>query len=499
METQDYESKVLNILMRDSKVLPALRSAVEPRFFLNTHNRTVYEAILDYADFSNGVVPTPAILKSWLAKERPNDADLLGGLCDRILSVSMEAGEAQHLPFYARQLQEAWQAQGMQTQMLEAVAKLKAKDVDGARAILQKENFLAKDHMVEGNLADDLPTFADDIAYRAKHWKEFQAIDMGFPSLDKATHGHGKKELVVIIGGTGVGKSLVLGQVAINVAKRSKKVLLVTVENDKRSYMNRLYSNISRVHYWKFKTSQLEPGDRVAWMGSMGFLPTDFTLQVVEFPEGCSARDIWYYMKARETKYDYVVVDQITNMRPNDDSNLQPMSWTWFGQIALDLKRLASYAYDNEGVPIFTAAQAAGGTVGKKTLTTDDIAMAKIIAHHAHGVVYVTREEEEYNMGASKWRDARVDVFPVFPEFSFWSVSENPSGVGGATVDLSAGHSIDDDIVGQELTPEAGKALAEATSPVDDETTVELNEPSLGDTVPDDEPTPTSEGNSDGF
>jgi reverse gyrase len=51
---------------------------------------------------------------------------------------------------------------------------------------------------------------------------------MGFPTLDESTHGHGKKELVVIVGGTGVGKSLILGQIGINVAKSRKKVLLAS-------------------------------------------------------------------------------------------------------------------------------------------------------------------------------------------------------------------------------------------------------------------------------
>lgn len=492
MNPVDYESKVIKLLLNHGNLLPAIRSTTEPKFFLSPQHRTLYQAILDYSDFSNGVVPTADILKAWLTKNNPDNAELLCGLLERVLSSPSEPGEEQHIAFYTRQLLEAWQAHGMQNQMLGAVEKLKQKDIEGARLLLQKESFTARDHMVEGNLVTDLTSVMTDIEFRAKNWERFRAIDMGFPSLDKATHGHGKKELVVIIGGTGVGKSLVLGQVAINVAKQAKRVLLVTVENDKRSYMNRLYANISQVPYWKFKTSQLDSVDKHKWLTHMGFLPENFDLQLVEFPEGCSARDIWYYMKSQSKKFDYLVVDQITNMEPNDKESLQPMSWTWFGQIALDLKRLASYAYDNEGIPVFSAAQAAGGTVGKKTLTTDDIAMAKIIAHHAHGVVYITREEEEYNMGASKWRDARVDVYPVFPEFAFWAVSENPRGIGGSVVDLS-GPSPDNDQYGEELTPEAGEKLVEETA-----TTLDLNEMNLGETVPEEDPKPSG-GNEDGF
>lgn len=471
------EEKLLAILLKDESKVQAVREQLFENNFLNPHTQSIYKTILEYVESSNGHAPTPAILKTLLTKKSPEMAELLHGIVDRVVALTTEPDLASHVGFYVREIQEAWQAHVMQLQMMDAIGKLKKKDIAGARDVLQREILLSKDRMVEGNLANDFMAVLDDLEYRNKNWRQFEATPMGFQSLDLNTHGHGKKELVVIVGGTGVGKSLVLGQIAVNVAKNRKKVLLITVENDKRSYMNRLYSNISQVPYWKFKTAQLDEDDKLKWASRMGKLPEDFHFQVVEFPEGCSARDIWFYMRGQREKFDYLVVDQITNMTPNDAGDIKPMSWMWFGQIALDLKRLASYAYDNEGIPILSAAQAAGGTVGKKELTTDDIAMAKIIAHHSHGVLFVTRDQDEYNMGASKWRDARVEVFPVFPEFKYWSISETPLGLGSnKEVDLSAHAPLDDEPKGEELTPAQAEELLAEPSMVD-----------MGEAVPMDE------------
>lgn len=436
----NYEEKIISTVLNHAGTLEEIRGGLNVNYFLNPQTRSLYQAILTYVEKTDGVVPTVTLLKDHLSIEEPTHAQLLHGLLDRIMD-SAEPNDYQHTSFYVMQVHRDWQSQEIQKNIKDVIGALKGNDIATAISILQQDNFQTKDKHVVGNLERDFVAHMDDITYRQNNPKLFEGIPLGFSGIDLYAHGHCKKELIVIIGGTGVGKSLILGQVGVNVARRKKRVLLVTVENDKRSYMNRLYSNLSEVPYWKFKTAQFEQRDKDKWMEAMGMLPEDFCLEVVEFPEGCSARDIWFYMRGISAKFDYLVVDQITNMYPNgfDPNNvsrgLTPMSWQWFGQIALDLKRLASYAYGNEGIPVLTAAQAAGGIAGKKDLTTDDIAMAKIIAHHSHGVFFVTRDGDNYNMGASKYRDARIETFPVFPRFEFYQITDHPTGSSGQTVD----------------------------------------------------------------
>lgn len=422
----DYAEKVLGLVLADAKFIPEVRGVVPENHILSKELRAMYKAVLSYYESGNAT-PTRPILLDILKGELGLDPEAWGTLYDRVWDAHIEGDEA-HLTFYAQRLEDGWRTDVLKKQVLEAVDRLKERDVDGAVQALYKEFPTARNAFLQGELVSDLFAVTTELDARAKAPKQWEGIPMGFPTLDAATGGHGRGELIVVIGGTGVGKSLTLGQVAVNVAKRGKRVVLVTVENNKWSYMNRLYSNISRVPYWKFKRHQLEKNDKDQWLKAMSVLHEDFFLKTVEFPEGCSARDINFYLRQLPFEVDYLIVDQITNMVPNDVKEHRPMSWQWFGQISLDLKRLTSYAYQNRGIPILSAAQAAGGTAGKKEFTVDDIAMGKIILHHAHGGLFITRDEDgEYNMGANKWRDAKVETFPVHPEFQFWALSENPN------------------------------------------------------------------------
>lgn len=440
MDNNDYELKVLRAFLTEEGSQALIRSTVPSVHFLNERHRDVFDEAVKYLD-QYELVPTQEILKDLLRKLRPMEGSAYDVLCDRLWAPD-ESEDLQHLPFYIRSLDENWRSDQAQKKMRVAIDKLKDRDVSGALNVLHQEVPQPYAERIVGDVSGDLFTVVEEAKERAAKPHLYAGIPIGFPSIDIATQGHGRGELVVVIGGTGVGKSLVLGQIAINVARTQKKVLLVTVENNKRSYMNRLYSNLSKVPYYKFKGNQLDDVDMATWFEAMAELPENFYLKVVEFPEGCSARDIWAYMRTLPEKVDYLVVDQITNMFPNDPKSFTPMSWQFFGQISLDLKRLAGYAYNNEGIPVLSAAQAAGGTVGKKTLTTDDVAMGKIILHHAHGGLYVTREEEEYTMGSSKYRDAHVKPFAVFPEFKYWSVSEHASLSGFGAPAPSGGSAI---------------------------------------------------------
>ena len=427
----NYAEKVVALCLDDPKYVGEVRAAVLEDYILSKELRQMYLAVLGYHDESHGQIPTRQILLDILNGSSGMDQEAWGTLYDRVWEAHVES-DVRHLTFYAQRLEDGWRAEVIKRNVLDAVENLKKRDVNAAVESLYKEWPRSRNQFNEGSFVDDVVEVYEELDTRAKSPKLWEGVRMGFPSLDDATGGHCRGELIVVIGGTGVGKSLVLGQIGINVARQGKRVLLVTVENSKWSYMNRLYSNVSGVPYYKFKRHKMEPSDKSRWLQSVDNLNKDYCLRVVEFSEGCSARDVAFYLRQQDDEFDYVIVDQITNMMPNDPKDHKAMSWQWFGQISLDLKRLAGSMYHNKGIPVLSAAQAAGGTVGKKEFTTDDVAMGKIILHHAHAGLFITKVEEGvYNMGASKWRDAKVDIFPVYPDFSTWSLSEDP-GIGGS-------------------------------------------------------------------
>jgi hypothetical protein len=129
-------------------------------------------------------------------------------------------------------------------------------------------------------------------------------------------------------------------------------------------------------------------------------------------------------MRGCKHEFDYLVVDQITNMHPNNRADFKNQDWRSFSQIALELRRLASYAYKNRGIPVLTAVHAAGGTTDKKELTTDDTALAKAITWHAHASLFTTKVDGEYRIGRSKLRDGFFETFLVHPQWEYWALAE---------------------------------------------------------------------------
>lgn len=424
----NYQEKLLGLALGSPEIAQRLQMETTPEMFLSPIFGCAWRGFVGYYE-THGTPPTQVILIDVLNGQQGLDTTGWDGVLTKAIT-SLGIEDHKHLSYYLQELEQAYRASQIKSNVLGAVAKLKVKDIDGAVEALYKEWPAGKNEYLRSEIVSGISEYMEDLEHRQKNPKLYEAIRLGFPTLDNATGGHGKKELITIVGGTGIGKSLSLGQIAFNVARQGKRVLLVTVENDKRSYMGRLYSNISSIPYYKFKHSLLNDREKQAWLESIGSLAEGFTLEVVQFAEGCSSRDILMFMRHNPVKFDYVVADQLNNMRPNNPDNFKMQDYRWYGQIALELKRLADLAYDGEGIPVLTAAQTTGGVVGKATLTTDEVGASKAIIFHSHAALYITRDEDSnFWFGASKYRDAKVEQFAVYPNFPCWQLSENP-GVG---------------------------------------------------------------------
>lgn len=436
-ETQKNEGQdelVLAVLLRHPEEAPQLRLNLPPECILNSAVSIAYASALEYID-ATGIAPTPDILKSRVTRGRMKEADKWSGFIDRIFAIKDVGEHHKHLQFFVGAIQDEWMASQAKAAMATALDQIENREVKEALKTLQAGSAFSSGQVFAGDISSDFARFVADYEKRKANPEKYAGIPIGFPSID-ILGGHHAKELWTMVGGAGVGKSLFLGQVAVNVARARKKVLLVTVENDLRSYMLRLYSNICGVKFNHLKNSRLEPDEMQKWLIGIGKLRRDFCLKVAHFPDGCSARDIASYMRTLKEPMDYVVVDQITNMIPNRPADFRSLDFRWFFQIALELKRLGDTAYHGEGVRILTAIHAAGGTTDKKELSTDDIALAKAINYHVHASFFLTRVDGAYNLGASKFRDGKVETFPVFPHWEFWRLEEQaPAAQYGKTID----------------------------------------------------------------
>jgi replicative DNA helicase len=89
-----------------------------------------------------------------------------------------------------------------------------------------------------------------------------QGILSGFRTLDQYTGGFYPKELTVIAGRPGIGKSTCLLQLALNMAMANKKVLLISYEVTQSEIGINILSNLLKINSMVFKTKKLNIADK---------------------------------------------------------------------------------------------------------------------------------------------------------------------------------------------------------------------------------------------
>lgn len=429
------EERLLGALLRNPKAAPDVSIRASALWFLSPTLETAFTAAVEYA-CESGAAPTRAILLELMGRRSPSDQASHAPAVDRILALPAPQDEAKHIPYYCELLERDWKSRTAKSVMLAAADMLDKGEIDLAVESLQKDLSIPLTRFTKSELGSDFGAFWSDYERIAKDPARRFGVPVGFRTVDEATKGHFNKELWVMVGGAGVGKSLWLGQVAVNTSLSRKRVLLVTIENSREAYMRRLYSNICDVQYQDLKTASLSEGEKEKLFTGIASLPQDFCLEVVHMEPPCCARDIVNIMRSAGRAYDYLIVDQITNMSPNHPRDFKVMDWRWYSQIALELRVIASFMYSGRGIPVHTAVHASGGTTDKKELTTDDTALAKSIGYHADGMLYITRKDGEFLLGKSKLRDAHFEPFQVFPSWHNWRLAEEPSKEKyGQTVD----------------------------------------------------------------
>jgi len=168
----------------------------------------------------------------------------------------------------------------------------------------------------------------------AERKKTLEFIPTGFHKLDKYLDGgFCKKELVVIGGGTGVGKSFLAGQIVLNVADKGFKTLYLSLEISVLTIMARWIGGLSEIKPARIIGGLLtkEEFDR----------KSEAEARLVLLSEFISMADSIYVFREiiqtiKTVKPDLVVIDFIQNIISSKGDEYERLS-----RIALELQKLA--------------------------------------------------------------------------------------------------------------------------------------------------------------
>lgn len=296
----------------------------------------------------------------------------------------------------------------------------------------------------EGHLSDSVEERINQYLFTEENPHLSSGVLSGFPELDEYLNGIKESEMMVIVGASSSGKSLLMLNYAINAWLGSntpqpassflddgKNILYFTLEMTKKQVEQRLDANLADVRHKALTRGYLEQDEKARWMEALDFqkiYPKKFYL--VDIPRGSRTLDIEasYNRIVAEFKPDLVVVDYLGLMKPNHDFG---QDWLEIGQVSADLHEFCR----NKNIAVLTAAQKKAKNKNAKSQAndTEEIGRSKMIGDNSNIVLMIENRDDELLredaiIHITKNRDGakgEIKLFKDFEKSKFKSIPDN--------------------------------------------------------------------------
>ena len=213
--------------------------------------------------------------------------------------------------------------------------------------------------------------------------KGITGISTGIRWMDKGLHGLNSGMSYIIAARPGVGKSLVIGQIAANAVYAGYRVLLQTPEMSRMQYLDRLAHGAAGVDYERAQNGKITDDEERAVVGWAQTF-SKFPFFVDDYGTQTASR-----VRANVMRYkpDLLLVDYLQYMTPDDSRAKRNQQ---VGQISRDLTRLKSDFH----IPVVLAAQLNRDIKDRKDKRPElwDLRDSGELEQDADAVVFLHRE-----------------------------------------------------------------------------------------------------------
>ena len=245
----DIEQSVLSNAMRKEGLLIIKNSKVKSYDFYLEKHKEIFKAILKTYDKENEI--DVVLLMEYCQSN--NILEKVGGK-SYLVEVSSSGIGISQLNAYIGKLKEY---------------KLKRDVLDITKVINQNEDIESKELL---NLVQEKVLSIQKVSNTEKTQEEYlmdyltlkenlykgeseenTTIKTGLYDLDNAIHGFSNAELITIFAFSAVGKSTIAGQIALNIARKKKKVMYFSLEMTYLQVMDRFVSNVTGIDHKNIK------------------------------------------------------------------------------------------------------------------------------------------------------------------------------------------------------------------------------------------------------
>jgi replicative DNA helicase len=225
-----------------------------------------------------------------------------------------------------------------------------------------------------------------------------ERVTTGWDSLDAVTNGGFYKKgrcLITFMAETGMGKSLLMSNIAANYVKQGLFPVVISCEMAEHVYAQRIDGHLSglTVNDLKFKTEELKKSvmDLKERMPSADLVIKEFPPETIDCNTIKNYIDDVIRVKGRTP--DIILVDYINLVLPNGGSLKTDNSYSKIGKTTRDLRTL-SYAFN---VPVVSATQMNRSGYGAAIPSIDNVSESMGIAHVSDyiGALYQNEGDRE--------------------------------------------------------------------------------------------------------
>lgn len=282
-----------------------------------------------------------------------------------------------------------------------------------------------------------------------EHVKELQekdkTVSVNWPWLDEKLDGGLLEEgraLYVFAGETNIGKSIILGNVAINIAKQGKTVLLVSLEMSEKMYCKRLSSSMTQIpindlasnpEELSMQLKQYKNDNRPARVLVKEFPPNTITANNLK----------GFIKKITNTgiKIDCIVLDYVNLLHSNMGNNS-------YERIKHATEKLRALSYEF-ACPIVTATQLNRSGYNEANPSLDTVSESIGLAATADAVFSLWQEEDDGELGVIRMGIMKNRFGPNFGstamriDYSTLTVTDDPTLADSLMLDQEVNDMVD--------------------------------------------------------
>jgi len=379
-----FENVLVYKALTDEIYLASIVDYVKPIFFKDKDIKLIFEIIKDFFNRRN-TCPTNTEIKSHLISKELKDSYRKTVEKFKDIDKNINADE-----LYLN-TETFLKEKAVYHTMLEVVEK---PDMDTAKILEKFEESCNISLTTELGLdmINDVNKVIENLSSKINY------IPTGWTWLDEKIGGgflQDGRSLYVFTGETNIGKSIFLGNVALNIAKQGKNVLLITLEMPEMLYAQRIGSNMTKIPLSKLRTEL--PTFKQAIEEYAGNHPGAKIL-IKEFPPSTITVGFLqsYIKKLRNKglKFDAIVLDYVNLLTYPGEGN----SYEKVKKITEQLRAL-TYVFN---CPIITATQVNRSGFGVADPGMETISESSGLAMTADVIMSIWQETTDRELGVIK-------------------------------------------------------------------------------------------------